>query len=481
MLFNSFEFLIFFIVFLVPYYFLYGMKYQRYFFLLMSLVFYGYWHPPYLLILIASITVDFTLGRAIFKAPTKAKKKAFFIFSLVLNLGMLSYFKYADFLRESLNQLLLGFNIHWQIVQHPFGIVLPIGISFYTFQSLSYIIDVYRGKVPACKKFSDFALYVTYFPHLVAGPLIRFEQYEPFRQKPWARATLPEAASGAVYIALGLFKKVLISDNIAWWVNQLFSNFNVETSALLMVLGTFLFAIQIYCDFSGYSDIAIGLGRFCGIVVPDNFNNPYFARSISDFWQRWHITLSQWLKDYLYISLGGNRKGKARQYVNLMITMLLGGLWHGNSWNFVLWGGLQGLGLAAHKAYEDSFLKKFFSRIPFYAVGAWLGTFSFVLLSWLVFRIMDSHNLSVAFQILISPENWRPLESLRGSQIKKLIPFVLMFFAYELVMLKYTKNQIAEKILSLPAYGLYLLCFVYGVFFAMYLPGSKAPFIYFQF
>lgn len=481
MLFNSFEFLIFFLIFIIPYYLLYGTRYQRYFFLLMSLVFYGYWHPPYLLILLASILIDFFAAKAIFNADSLSKRKIFLVVSLVLNLGMLSYFKYADFIRESINQALLYFNIHWQMVNKPFGIVLPIGISFYTFQSLSYTIDVYRGDTKPCRKLSDFALYITFFPQLIAGPILRFSEFEPFRQKPWAKASTAEAVHGAVYIAFGLFKKVIISDNIAWWIDKLFANINIETSPILIVIGMILFGIQIYADFSGYSDIAIGLGRLCGIKLPDNFNNPYFALNITDFWKRWHITFSRWLRDYLYIPLGGNRKGKGRRYLNLMMTMLLGGLWHGASWNFAIWGGLHGIGLTIHKWYQNSFLRKNLSKIPTYKFWMWLVTMIFIFLTWLVFRINTAQDLTVTFQALLQVDKWIDFSLLRNSQIKKLIPFVFLFLLNELIMRFYTKEQIAHKAVRAPAIVLCLICFIYGVIFAALLPGGREPFIYFQF
>lgn len=481
MLFNSVDFLIFFLIFIFPYYFLYGSKWQRRFLLVMSFAFYSYWHLSYALILIFSIVVDFFIGKMIYSSFSKTQKKLLIVLSISVNMGMLSYFKYADFLRGTLFKAFEYFHLPPFGLDHPFGILLPIGVSFYIFQTLSYTIDVYRGRIKPCMNLADFALFVTFFPQLVAGPILRFEEFEGFSKEPWAKADRNEFMIGAGYVALGIWKKVIISDNIAWWNNQLFGNFTMGTPGLLFWIGAAIFGIQIYCDFSGYSDIAIGLGRICGIKLPDNFNNPYSSRNISEFWSRWHITLSRWLKDYLYIPLGGNRKGSVRTYVNLMITMLLGGLWHGASWNFVIWGGIQGVGLAVHKAYTKSFLKRLFDKIPFYGVFTWIVTLFFVSLSWLAFRITNTEGLIVAYRRIFDFTHLGSLVDLRGSQIKAIIPFVLIFFLYEVVISRFTKEELCRKISSCSAGSLCIISFVYGFFLMCFLPGQKTPFIYFQF
>ena len=309
-------------------------EYQHSLLLIASYYFYFSSSGFLLFLIIYSSLLDFYCGKEIYEASGQERKKFFLILSLVGNLGMLCLFKYADFLIYHFNYLseFFGFS------PLPFFyLALPVGISFYTFQTLSYTIDIYRGELKPTNSFGQFALYVAFFPQLVAGPIVRAADFLPQLNKKIS-VTYKNFKFGLTLIGFGMTKKVVFADNIATFVNSIFSD-PTKYGSLIIILATIGFGVQIYCDFSAYTDIAVGSAKILGFHFKKNFNKPYFARNPSDFWKRWHISLSSWLKDYLYIPLGGNRKGKARMYVNLMITMVLGGLWHGASLNFVIWGG----------------------------------------------------------------------------------------------------------------------------------------------
>jgi D-alanyl-lipoteichoic acid acyltransferase DltB (MBOAT superfamily) len=311
----------------------------------MSCVFYGWWDARFLLLLAFSTTVDFLCARQIAATDVEVTRKRYLLASLISNLGILGFFKYFDFFVTSAHDTLQA--IGWNASLPLLHVVLPLGISFYTFQAISYTIDVYRRTIPPSKDPVAFALSVCYFPHLVAGPIQRasflLPQLEADRRVRWV-----QIREGIGLILFGLFKKVGVADAIAPLVDLRFTNPALYGAGDLL-FALYLFAVQIYCDFSGYSDIARGTSKLFGIELMLNFDHPYFSRSITDFWRRWHISLSTWLREYLYVPLGGNRHGVRKTYRNLMLTMLLGGLWHGASWTFVVWGGLHGLYLAIHK------------------------------------------------------------------------------------------------------------------------------------
>ena len=292
--------------------------------------------------LLGIVTVsDFLLARWMYRTETSWKRRLIVCCSLCINLGLLCYFKYTNFFYEMLAPL-------WHGTYHPLDIFLPVGISFFTFQSLSYTIDVYRKDLKPLSNLLDYVFYVSFFPQLVAGPIVRARDFIPQIRKP-LYVSADMFGQGVFFIVSGLFKKAVISDYISVnFVERIFDNPGLY-SGLENLFGVYGYALQIYCDFSGYSDMAIGIALLLGFRFPINFNSPYKADSVTDFWHRWHISLSTWLRDYLYISLGGNRKGKIRTYLNLFLTMLLGGLWHGASWNFIVWGGLHGIALAVHK------------------------------------------------------------------------------------------------------------------------------------
>jgi alginate O-acetyltransferase complex protein AlgI len=344
--------------------------------LVSSGIFYAAGTPWHLFVLALPAVIDYACALRIEGTDDPSERKRWLRLSVVSNLGLLGYFKYADWFVDSFAGLIGESTV-------PLGIALPIGISFFTFKTLSYTIDVYRREIPACRSLWRYALFVSFFPELVAGPIVRasvfLPQLERKLERSWARTSV-----GLQLILLGVTKKMFVADRLATFVNPVFA-IPEAFSQGTVIAAVIAYSLQIYCDFSGYSDIAIGVARMIGFDLPENFNMPYLATSITEFWRRWHITLSRWLRDYLYVPLGGNRKGERRTYVNLLITMLLGGLWHGAAWTFVLWGMLHGIALAIHKLW---------SRIPrresiATKIGGWAITYSFVCLAWVFFRAAD--------------------------------------------------------------------------------------------
>lgn len=380
MIFSSGLFLFLFLGFSLIYVLLQKRDTARLLFVTMFSYYFYYKSSGMYFFLLGVVTLtDFLLAGAMWRTEAKWKRKLLLITSLCVNLGLLCYFKYTNFFYEMLAPL-------WDGEFRPLDIFLPVGISFFTFQSLSYTLDVYRRQLEPLHRLLDYAFYVSFFPQLVAGPIVRARDFIPQIRRPLF-VSQEMFGQGVFFILSGLFKKAVISDYISVnFVERIFDN-PALYSGVENLFGVYGYALQIYCDFSGYSDMAIGIALLLGFRFPMNFNSPYKADSITDFWHRWHISLSTWLRDYLYISLGGNRKGKLRTYVNLFLTMLLGGLWHGASWNFVLWGAFHGVALAVHKAWR-SLLGK-----PKHAVShgickcfAVFFTFHFVCFCWIFFR-----------------------------------------------------------------------------------------------
>jgi len=350
MVFNSYTFIAFFLVMLALHNLPLPWKTKKINLLLASYIFYAAWNPPFILLLWLSTVVDFFVGRALYRQENLYKKRMLLVVSLIGNLGMLCFFKYGGFLLENFVALTNAVGIDF----HPAkpNIILPAGISFYTFTTLCYTIDMYKRKSEPVKNMLDFSLFVTFFPHLVAGPIVRPPQLVPQFESP-RKATQKQLTQGLLLLSLGLFMKVVLADGmLSKSADAVFSATNT-LHTLDAWMGVLAFSGQIFFDFAGYSTCAIGVASCLGFILPENFLYPYAAVGFSDFWRRWHITLSAWLRDYLYIPLGGNRKGKFRTYVNLMITMLLGGLWHGANWTFVVWGALHGLYLCVEKLIQD--------------------------------------------------------------------------------------------------------------------------------
>ncbi|MCP3912091.1 MAG: MBOAT family protein [Actinomycetia bacterium] len=374
-----------------------------------SYVFYGSWDWRFLSLLVISTLVDFTVGDRLHREVSHDKRRLWLLLSIVVNLGILGAFKYSNFFVDSAVDLLNGAGLGPN--EPLLRVILPVGISFYTFQTLSYTIDIYRGRIEPTKSLITFAAYVAYFPQLVAGPIERAQRLLPQLEAERHSPDLARVQSGVGLILLGLVKKVVLADTMAPLVQTAFTDPDSQGSVALAV-GVLAFAVQIYGDFSGYSDIARGSSRLLGIELVVNFRQPYLSENITDFWRRWHISLSDWLRDYLYIPLGGNRGGQVRTYRNLMLTMLIGGLWHGASWNFALWGGLHGGYLAVHRLLRD--------RVPAREhppmatrVGAWAFTFALVNLAWVFFRA-DSFDqaFSVVSGLLAVRGGMPPIEDL---------------------------------------------------------------------
>ncbi|HEX8607958.1 MAG TPA: MBOAT family O-acyltransferase [Pedobacter sp.] len=352
MVFNSLTFVVFFVIMLVLHNLPLSWKVKKTNLLLASYLFYAAWNPPFILLLWMSTVIDFFVGKALYMQQNPYKKKLLLVVSLIGNLGMLCFFKYGAFLLENFVLLTNAIGIDF----HPAkpNIILPAGISFYTFTTLCYTIDMYKQRSEPVKSLLDFSLFVTFFPHLVAGPIVRPEQLVPQFETP-RKANQTQLLQGLFLLSLGLFMKVVLADGmLASPADTVFSA-QAPLATLDAWMGVLAFSGQIFFDFAGYSTCAIAVAMCLGFVLPENFKYPYAAIGFSDFWKRWHITLSAWLRDYLYIPLGGNRKGKFRTYINLMITMLLGGLWHGANWTFVVWGGLHGLFLAVEKVIQDNY------------------------------------------------------------------------------------------------------------------------------
>lgn len=470
LLFNSGLFLGMFLVF----YFIYILSRKTHYFrityvVLFSLFFYYKSSGHYFWLLIFSSVVDYSLSRLIFAESRQSYRKLYLVISLVINLGLLAYFKYTNFFIDNLNMLSDG---HIAFA----NIVLPVGISFYTFQTLSYTIDVYRKELEPTKSFIDFLFFVSFFPQLVAGPIVRASDFIP---QIYQRLNLTkEDFNKALFLIIGgLIKKAVISDYISVnFVDRVFDAPNSYT-AFENLMASYGYAIQIYCDFSGYSDMAIGLALLMGFTLPPNFRTPYQSASITEFWRRWHISLSSWLRDYLYISMGGNRKGKFRTYFNLFMTMFLGGLWHGANWKFVFWGVLHGLALAVERYFGQ------FIKLP---KTIWIKsiqvvlTFHFVVFCWLFFRAKD---FGTAFQIA---ENISKLQ-FNWEQWSTMIlayrnVFVLLAFGFIWHFLPEKWMQYNEQLFGkLPFWAkAILLGFVFWVVYATAAEGTQ-PFIYFQF
>ncbi len=385
MLFNSFTFLIFFTLNVIIYYLL-PHKMRWIFLLVCSYIFYMFWKPVLIILIVFSTLVNFVAAKMIYD---DIYKKTTLTVCMAINFGLLFIFKYLTFINTSIASAFGFLGLNYPIP--AFDIILPMGISFYTFQAASYTIDVYRDIYKPEKNFFRFSLFISFFPQLVAGPIERTDRLLPqlFTRK---RFKADNLIQGSKYILTGFYKKIVIADRLAPYVNTIYKA-PQEYGAINLAIATVMFAFQIYCDFSGYSDIAVGCARILGIELCQNFNSPYFAKGIKDFWRRWHISLSGWFRDYCYIPLGGNRKGFLRSQLNILTTFLASGLWHGANWTFVIWGGLHGLFQVIENCFSYLFKKPVDFLKPLYLVF----TFLLVCLAWIFFR---SETVSDAFLIV---------------------------------------------------------------------------------
>ncbi len=472
MLFNSWEFLIFLPVVLVVYYAL-ARRAQNVWLALGSYFFYGWWDWRFTSLLLISTLLSFSCALLMERHPQRAR--AFLLLSVGGDLAILGAFKYFNFFIDSLISL---FSILQFTPDVPtLRVLLPVGISFYTFQTISYTVDVYRGTMKPTRNFTEFALFVSFFPHLVAGPIVRPTKLLPqFERTRIVNEHM--IASGLLLILLGYFKKVGIADAVAPHVDWAFADPEAYSS-LRLLTSLYLFSIQIYCDFSGYSDIARGVARLLGIELMENFRQPYLSTNVTEFWRRWHISLSTWLRDYLYIPLGGNAGGTRKTYRNLILTMFLGGLWHGASWTFVVWGVLHGAFLAIHKAMLGERKRvtdhQFQSRGDYltFAVNAFL-TFNLVTLTWIFFR---SPSLSSALEYLTGILVWR------GSlqDLGYLLP--VLFYGALVLFLDLTQYRRSNDVEMLSWHWAWRGALYASLVLVILLGGSpsNAPFIYFQF
>jgi alginate O-acetyltransferase complex protein AlgI len=396
MSFNSTLYLVFLPLVVLLYYNLQPAR-RMYMLLVASWLFYAVYNPWFIWVILGTTGVDFIAGSRIAATDSPARKRLWVALSITCNLGLLCFFKYTRFIAT--NFVAAAGLLHWDLPQFTTHIALPLGISFHTFQGISYTIDVYRKHIKPIRRFAEFALFVSFFPQLVAGPIVRASEFIP-QIDCRTEADSKEFRRGVGLLIYGMLKKVYVADVMATFVNDAYANPS-RVSGLGLMFATYAFTVQIYCDFSGYSDMAIGSALLFGIKLPLNFDRPYLTTSIRDFWQRWHMTLSRWLRDYLYVPLGGNRRGTRRTYINLMITMLLGGLWHGAGWNWIVWGGIQGSVMSVERATGlDAVPRSRFGRIV-----RWLITLHIAWLSWIFFR---ARTLTEAIQVLGRIVRWEP-------------------------------------------------------------------------
>ena len=471
MLFNSLGFIVFLLIVLIIYYWApISWKLKKGMLLLASYIFYGLWNPPLILLLWISTVVDWTAGKQLVKEDNPRKRKFWLLLSIFVNLGFLAFFKYGNFFLENFQSLLALVDLSY--TPPEWDILLPMGISFYTFQTLSYTIDLYRKKIKPARTFLDFALYVTFFPQLVAGPIVRSDELVPqFYGK--KSATQQQFMLGALLLTIGLFEKTVFADSIFSPVSdQVF-----DSSKILMPLdawtGVLAFSGQIFFDFAGYSLCAIGIAMMLGIMLPDNFRYPYGSIGFSDLWQRWHISLSSWLRDYLYISLGGNRISVKRTYVNLMLTMLLGGLWHGAAWTVVFWGCLHGLYLIIERLLKN-YVRITNKSLLLNVFLAFL-TFTCVNITWVFFRAENFESAMNLIQSMFFLQGETPI--LITNHLILVLGLMTLVFIGHFAMRKHALVDIINRTPN------WLLILGWGImlFGLMTVQTSGEQFIYFQF
>jgi alginate O-acetyltransferase complex protein AlgI len=472
LLFNSFEFPVFLGLVLLVYHLL-GHRAQNRWLLVASYVFYGWWDWRFLSLIALSTLVDYFCSLGIAGTDDAKRRLRLLRLSLCTNLGILGFFKYFDFFADSTIELLatLGVRASAPLLE----VVLPIGISFYTFQTMAYTIDVWRGQVSPTRNLFDFALYVAFFPQLVAGPIERARQLLPQIENP-RRVGREDLSAATQLILLGFFKKLVIADGFAPYVDRAFNDPGAHSAAGIL-LAIYLFAFQIYADFSGYTDIARGSARLLGIRLSVNFRQPYLSASISEFWRRWHVTLSSWLRDYLYIPLGGSQRGRVRTYRNLFLTMLLGGLWHGAAWHFIVWGGLHGVALAVHRMATGltvSSVERERKPGPLRQALGIVVTFHLVCLLWVPFR---ADNLGSAVAVLAGLSGDWTLPALAWT-IPSLLA-ILCVLALDLSCWRKDRELPIPETWPAPLRGaLYALLILAFSFIGT---SNVRPFIYFQF
>ncbi len=470
MLFSSLTFLFGFLpILLILYFILKKRKYKNIVLLIFSLIFYAWGEPKYIFLMLSTILIVYIFGILIDKFDKENKKilkKISLIICIILVLGSLIFFKYSNFLIENVN---LAFKAKIKLL----NIVMPIGISFYTFQILSYIIDLYNKKIKLQKNYFSLALYVSLFPQLIAGPIVRYETVEEEIDN--RKETKEDVISGTKRFIIGLSKKVIIANQMALLADLIFNKHNGAYGTTIIWLGTFAYTLQIYFDFSGYSDMAIGLGKIFGFHFLENFDYPYISKSVTEFWRRWHISLSTWFRDYVYIPLGGNRVNKFKWIRNIILVWLLTGLWHGAAWNFIIWGMYYGLLLLFEKLFFDRILKK----LP--TIINWLYTFIIVMIGWMIFRSNSLNELLLFIKTMFvyKQTDWLTILADNLSTFNALM-FVLPAFILSFPILKKIKEKYSGKTIyiiltNILLLMLFIMCIVYLT------SSSYNPFIYFRF
>ena len=463
MIFSSIPFLFFFFPLFILLYFSLPFKYKNYILLLFSLIFYAWGEPIYILLMIFSSIVDFINGKNIEKyKDDNKKKKIYLIISIIINISLLGFFKYADFFIKVINNIL---NLDIQLL----NLGLPIGISFFTFQTMSYSIDVYRGDVKAEKDFLTFMTYVCMFPQLIAGPIVRYETVSSELHK--RDINFKKFADGFTRFLRGLFKKVLIANNIGLLFTLITSSEVNDISIMTGVLAIVSYAFQIYFDFSGYSDMAIGMGNMCGFTFLENFNYPYISKSITEFWRRWHISLSSWFKDYVYIPLGGSRVNILKNIRNILIVWILTGFWHGASWNFIFWGLYYGILLLLEKFV----LKKYIDKLPDFVKHIY--TIVLVFIGWMIFAFDDSKYL---FGFIKAITSNKFVDSAFLYYFKNYFLILVIATLFSLPVYPKVKEKMNNTIFtSLLSISIYVILFI--VTLSYLVSDTYNPFLYFRF
>lgn len=469
MLFSSGLFWILFMVFLPLYALVKGSKSKMVIFVIaFSLYFYYKSSGLFFLMLMATSMIDWGLSHLIYRCLHKGLKRALLWLSICISLSILGYFKYANFFLWNWNQMVEG---NFQ----PLDIILPVGISFYTFQSISYVVDVYKRRIKPTSSWLDYLFFLSFFPALVAGPIVRADYFLPQIEKN-ERATVDNVWGGLWLVIIGVVKKALIADYIAQYNDLVFNDPTLYTGVQTF-MGVIGYTMQIYCDFSGYSDMAIGIALIMGFKLGLNFDSPYQSRNLTEFWRRWHISLSSWLRDYVYIPLGGNRKGTFRTYLNNFLTMLIGGLWHGAAWKFIFWGAMHGVGLAIHKACKPLLVKIPDNFITIFL--SWLVTFIYVSLLWVFFRAADFESSLLIIQNIFIDFQWSHIPQFFEARPE----WCIMMLA--LIIFHFVPQTWADKVqycFIKMNWALKLVVFLIAVQLVIeFMSEEVAPFIYFQF
>lgn len=470
MLFSSLTFLFGFLpILLILYFIIKNRKYKNIILLIFSLIFYAWGEPKYILLMLLTILIVYFFGILIDKFDQENKKglkKASLIICIILVLGSLLFFKYSNFLIENVNSL---FKTKFNLL----NVIMPIGISFYTFQILSYIIDLYNKKIKLQKNYFSLALYVSLFPQLIAGPIVRYETVEDEIDN--RKETKEDVIKGTKRFIIGLSKKVIIANQMALLADLVFNSHNVSYGTSIIWLGTLAYTLQIYFDFSGYSDMAIGLGRIFGFHFLENFDYPYISKSVTEFWRRWHMSLSTWFRDYIYIPLGGNRVSKLKWIRNILLVWILTGLWHGAAWNFVIWGLYYGLLLLFEKLFFNKVLKK----LP--AFINWLYAFIIIMIGWMIFRSNSLNELLLFIKTMFiyKETDWLTILANNLSTFNSLIyilpAFILSFPIIKIIEKKYSSKTLYTIIINIT------LLMLFGICIVCLTSSSYNPFIYFRF